>query len=153
MLDSNILNFAKAGDLAQLQVSLADFDYDLVAQKTHYFEYPEEALELIRTAANAHQIRTLRWLIDERFPGWHPHLRTHMAAISAGPEVYDVFLSKWPDLMNTDLGHNGNPLGYSVFSCDKAMVEYLLDKGADPNYAHYSGLEVGCGVLGGRADI
>lgn len=142
--DAITLDAVKGGDVTKLEAQLADFQYEAVESRIWRPEYPPEASTLICAAATAHQAESTRWLIDTRFPDWTPHLQSHLAAIGGGPAVYDVFISKWPHLINMDLGHNGNRIGLCIFGGDQVMVEYLLAKGVDPNTAHYSGRRV-CG--------
>ncbi|KAK3112024.1 hypothetical protein LTR53_012122 [Teratosphaeriaceae sp. CCFEE 6253] len=94
-------------------------------------------VRLFCAAAKGGHAKIVHWLINERFPAFTPHLQSHLAAIAGGPDVYAFFLARWPHLMTWDLGHNGNPLGYSAFCGDKDMVAFLLSRGADPNVAHF----------------
>ena len=91
-------------------------------------------------AAEAGDAKLLEVLVYQRYPDFVPHVNEHIAALQGGPAVYEVFLAKWPYLLDIDIGHNGNPIGWSVFGNVTVMVDFLLSKkGVDPNTAHFSG--------------
>jgi hypothetical protein len=138
MADS-ALKAAKAGDLAALKKELDDFPSpDLDEVGTHM-----RTDQIVCAAARSKHAEMVKWLPETRFPTYVAHLQAHLAAIQGGPHVYEVFLQKWPHLIDYELGHNGNPIGLAVFHNDMHMVKFVLGKGVDPNTAQYSHRQVG----------
>jgi hypothetical protein len=142
MADS-ALKAAKAGDFAAVREGLDDFPPPDLDEAAIYMRTDQ----IICAAASSKHAEMVEWLLETRFPAYVAHLQAHLAAIQGGPDVYEVFLQKWPRLVNYELGHNGNPIGLSVFSNDMPMVKFVLGKGVDPNTAQYSHREVGLSRL------
>jgi hypothetical protein len=138
MADS-ALKAAKAGDLAALKEELEDFPSPDLDEVAIY----NRTDKIVCAAACSGHAEMLKWLLETRFPAYVSHVYVHMAAIQGGPEVYEVFLQKWPHLIDWELGHHGNPLGVSVFKNDMSMVKFMLGKGVDPNTAQFLHREVG----------
>lgn len=92
---------------------------------------------LVCAAAHNGHASTLKWLLETRFTAYNPRLDANLAALHGGPEVYEVFLQKWPHVIDYELRHNGNPIGLAVFRNDARMVRFLLGRGVDPNSARF----------------
>ncbi len=60
-----------------------------------------------------------------------------MLALEGGPAIYEVFLERYPDLFEWDLGHMGDALGLCAVKGDVPFVTLLLDKGADVEKSHF----------------
>ena len=60
---------------------------------------------------------------------------TVVAAIDGrnGLEVFRIFVETWPEVIELDMGHLGNPLAYAVVKDQIQLTKFLLDEGADPN--------------------
>ena len=60
---------------------------------------------------------------------------TAVAAIDGtnGLEVFRIFVEAWPEVVELDMGHLGNPLAYAVVKDQIQLTQFLLDEGADPN--------------------
>lgn len=147
---SPALHAAQTGSLPALQKALSafpppDLDAASINQTTD---------QLVCAASHNGHASTLSWLLETRFPAYTPRLDAHLAALYGGPEVYEVFLRKWPHLIDYELGHNGNPIGLAVFRNDKRMVRFLLGRGVDPNTARFGNKLVGwlLGLFGGVCD-
>jgi hypothetical protein len=138
MADST-LKAAKAGDFAAVKEELNDFPSPDLDEAAIYMRTDA----IVCAAASSGHAEMVKWLLEIRFPAYVAHLQAHLAAIQGGPGVYEIFLQKWPHLINHELGHNGNPIGLAVFSNDMPMVKFLLGKGVDANTAQYSHREVG----------
>jgi hypothetical protein len=142
MVDS-ALKAAKAVDLAAVKEELDDFPPPDLDEAAIYMRTDQ----IICAAASSGHAEMVKWLLETRFPAYVAHLHAHLAAIQGGPDVYEAFLQKWPHLINYELGHNGNPIGLSVFGNDMPMVKFVLGRGVDPNTAQYSHREVGLSSL------
>ena len=92
------------------------------------------------TAANAATI--LNFCADHSIP--HSRTITNDAVINSigntHPEaslaIFKTLLTAQPDAVRKDLEYLGDPLSYAIHNHhhdQKALVEYILDKGADPN--------------------
>lgn len=138
MADSALID-AKAGNLAALKKDLDDFPSPDLNEAGIYTRTDQ----IVCAAAHGKHAEMVEWLLETRFPAYVARLDAHLAAIHGGPDVYEVFLRKWPHLINVELGHNGNPIGYSVFNNDMPMVKFVLGKGVDPNTAQCGHRQVG----------
>lgn len=138
-LDSNALKDAKAGDLAALEKRLDS--YPLSPEPDRNGDYAT-ADQLVCAAAHGRHAEMVQWLIETRFPTYVARLQAHLAAIQGGPDIYAIFLHKWPHLIHYELGHMGNPLGLSVFNNDTPMIKFLLERGVDPNTAQIFHIQV-----------
>lgn len=125
---------AKAGELALLKNHLEGLDVPAYAD----LEDGLNQNHLIIAAAENGHMEVIDWLLNERFPDYTPHLHSHLAAIQGGPKVYDVFITKWPYLLEMELSHSGNPLGLSILGNRKDLVKFILEKGVDPNTAEFN---------------
>lgn len=134
MSADDIFEAVKTGDLSLVRAYLTKFSDDSADPNVE---------DIVAAAARASHVDVVTWLIDRRFPTFKPYLHSHLAALQGGTSVYDVFVAKWPYLLNTELGHNGNPIGWSIFGNNKPMVEYILAKGVDPNNAQFAHRTVG----------
>ncbi|OQN95268.1 hypothetical protein B0A48_18565 [Cryoendolithus antarcticus] len=132
MADS-ALEAAEASDLVALKEELDDSPSPDLGEVGIYAKMDQ----IVCAAAHSRHAGMVTWLLESRFPTYVPRLQAHLAAIQGGPDVYDVFLQKWPHLINYELGHNGNPIGLSVLDNDMPMVKFVLGKGVDPNTAQY----------------
>ncbi|KAL8790746.1 MAG: hypothetical protein Q9195_006224 [Heterodermia aff. obscurata] len=50
-----------------------------------------------------------------------------------GLGVFRIFVETWPEVVELDMGHLGNPLAYAVVKDQIQLTKLLLDEGADPN--------------------
>ena len=60
---------------------------------------------------------------------------TAVAAIDGvnGLGVFRIYVEAWPEVVELDMGHLGNPLAYAVVKDQLQITNFLLDEGADPN--------------------
>jgi hypothetical protein len=72
--------------------------------------------------------------------GRHDMTKLHMACFVGFTQwVENILASKqrsvipWKRSLNHHLNTSGNPLHFAVLGCDSKTIEYLLEKGADPN--------------------
>jgi hypothetical protein len=72
--------------------------------------------------------------------GRHDMTKLHMACFIGFTQwVENILASKqrsvipWKRSLNHHLNTSGNPLHFAVLGCDSKTIEYLLEKGADPN--------------------
>ena len=50
-----------------------------------------------------------------------------------GVGMFRIFVKTWPEVVELDMGHLGNPLAYAVVKDQIQLTKLLLDEGADPN--------------------
>lgn len=134
------MNAAKDGDLILLKTLLDGLD------PPAYADDDLNQNHLIIAAAEKGHAEVVRWLLNERFQNYAPHLHSHLAALQGGPGVYDAFLTKWPYLLEIELSHQGNPLSLSILGNRIDLVRFILDKGVDPNSAEWNHRSVSAAV-------
>ncbi|KAI9748000.1 MAG: hypothetical protein M4579_007336 [Chaenotheca gracillima] len=120
-----VLSACKEDNLAQLKTMLKDRDPDS----------SPSAKEMLFTASIAKSASVVQYLLDQ-FPSLESSLRLHEVGFDAGPEIYNMYLQRFPELFEHSFGHMGDQIGMAVLNNDLPMLSFLLNKGFNIMYAH-----------------
>ena len=92
--------------------------------------------DMLVAACNAKQPQTVQFLL-QKYPTTETSQKLHEAAMAGGIPVYEIILSKYPELKDHGFGHMCDPIGQAVENGDLDMVKFLLNQGFDIQMAHF----------------
>ncbi|MDI1490531.1 MAG: hypothetical protein OHK93_001735 [Ramalina farinacea] len=91
---------------------------------------------MLVAACNAKQPETVQFLL-QKYPTTETSQKLHEAAMAGGIPVYEIILSKYPELKDHGFGHTCDPIGQAVVNGDLDMLKFLLNQGFDIQMAHF----------------
>lgn len=92
--------------------------------------------DMLVAACNAKQPETVQFLL-QKYPTTETSQKLHEAAMAGGIPVYEIILSKYPELKDHGFGHTCDPIGQAVVNGDLDMLKFLLNQGFDIQMAHF----------------